>query len=162
VVFAAGFAAIRGIRAGIFASFGSFGERSVDQGSVPIDLVGGVEFNEQEGVQLPPNAGLVPDLEVVTTGFAAATAEFGRQVVPGDARLENEEDAGQDLAIVQVFATGKAETAWRRRRQQGLQPFSECVGEERDHDTSSGWSAVVSGGNVQLLSCQMNHFFRTL
>ncbi len=51
MVFAAGFAAIRGIWAGFFASFGCFGEGGVNQGAFPIDLVGAIEFGQKEGVQ---------------------------------------------------------------------------------------------------------------
>src|SRR6476646_8185250 len=44
MVFAGGLAAIRRVWAGVFASFGCFGEGRVDEGSVPIDLVGPIEF----------------------------------------------------------------------------------------------------------------------
>jgi hypothetical protein len=51
MVFAARFAAIRGIWARFFTSFGCFGEGGVDQGAFPIDLVGAIEFSQNEGVQ---------------------------------------------------------------------------------------------------------------
>ena len=85
MVFAAGFAAIRGIWAGFFASFGCFGEGGVDQGAFPIDLIGAIEFGQKEGVQFQPDAGLVPNSEVMAAGFAASAAEFGRQIIPGEA-----------------------------------------------------------------------------
>jgi len=50
MVFAAGFAAIGGVGAGFFASFGCFGEGGVDQSAFPIDLVGAVEFGQKERV----------------------------------------------------------------------------------------------------------------
>ena len=43
---AAGFAAIRGVRAGILAPFGSLGERGVDESPVPVNHIGGVEFRQ--------------------------------------------------------------------------------------------------------------------
>jgi hypothetical protein len=46
VVLATGFAAIRGVRAGILASLGGLGEGGVDQAPPPIDLVGPIEFGE--------------------------------------------------------------------------------------------------------------------
>src|ERR1700722_6249257 len=78
MVFAAGFAAIRGIWAGFFASFGRFGEGGVDQGALPIDFVGSVEFSQQHRVQLKPDTGLMPDAQVMTAGLAAPTAKLGR------------------------------------------------------------------------------------
>src|SRR5436309_12358327 len=83
VVLAAGLAAVRGIRAGILAPLGGLGEGGVDQRPRPVDLVGAVEFSEQQSVQILPDTGLVPELQVVAAGLATAAAEFGRQVVPG-------------------------------------------------------------------------------
>ncbi len=53
-------------------------------------------------------------------GHAAATAHLDGEVFPGDARLEDEEDAGQRLAVVEGLASGVAEAAGLGGRQQGL------------------------------------------
>jgi hypothetical protein len=42
----------------------------------------------------------------VAAGLAAAAAQFSGQVVPGDAGLEDEEDASEGLAVVQPLAAG--------------------------------------------------------
>ena len=88
-----------------------------------------VEFGQQHRVQLPPDAGLVPEPQVVAAGLAATAAEFGGQVVPGDAGLEDEQDAGEDLAVVQGLAAGEAEAAWGRGRQQRLETFPQGIGD---------------------------------
>ena len=74
----------------------------------------------------------------MATGLAAAAAEFGRQVVPGDAGLEDEQDAGEDLAVVQRLAAGEAEAAGRRRRHQRLHAFPKGIGDKRFHGSLSG------------------------
>ena len=104
MVFAAGFATIRGVWAGFFASFGCFGEGGIDQGAFPIDLVGAIELGQEQGVELEPNAGVVPELQLLPTRFATPPAEFGGQIIPGDAGLEYEENAGEDHAIVERLA----------------------------------------------------------
>src|SRR6266540_3789445 len=80
---------------------------------------------------------LVPEAEVVTAGLAAAAAQFGGQVVPGDAGLEDEEDAGEDLAVVQGLAAGEAEAARGRGRQQGPESLPERVSNQGFHGPSS-------------------------
>jgi hypothetical protein len=61
-------------------------------------------------------------------GHAAAAAHLQRQVLPRDAGLEDEEDAGQRLAIVEGLATGESEPPWLGWRQQRLDPFPEFIG----------------------------------
>jgi hypothetical protein len=55
-------------------------------------------------VQLVPDAGLVPESEVMAAGLAAAATELGGQIVPGDAGLEDEEDSREELAVIQGLA----------------------------------------------------------
>ena len=93
---------------GFFASFGCLGEGRVDQSPFPIDLVGAVEFGQKHGVQFQPHSGFVPETQMIPTRFAAATTKFGRQVIPGDAGLENEENASEDHTTVQRLAAGEA------------------------------------------------------
>src|SRR5262249_51194968 len=131
------FAPIRGIWASIFAPFRRLGEGSVDQSAVPIDLVRPVQFGQQQGVQLDPDAGSVPKLQVVTAGLAATTPKFGRQVVPGNTGLEDEQDAGENLTVIQRLASGKTKAAPRMRRQQRLDSLPERIGYEQLHGESS-------------------------
>ena len=72
----------------------------------------------------------MPPAQVVATGLAAAAAKFGRQVVPGDAGLEDEQDARQDLALVQGLPAGEAETAPAPRWQQRSDVLPEFVGNQ--------------------------------
>jgi hypothetical protein len=65
-----------------------------------------------------PDAGLLPGLEVVLARLAAAPAQLGRQVLPVESRLEDEDDAGKDLAVVQRPSSGVAEVSGQWRRQQ--------------------------------------------
>jgi hypothetical protein len=57
-----------------------------------IDPVSFVQFCQEHGMQLPPNASLVPCLEVVTTATHVAWE--------GHAGLEHEQDAGEHLAVL--------------------------------------------------------------
>jgi hypothetical protein len=170
MVFASGFAAIRGVWAGIFASFWCFGEGGVDQGAFPIDLVGAVKFGQEEGVEFEPHSRFVPDLQMMPTGLAATATQFGRQIIPSDAGLEDEKDAGENHAIVERFAAWKAKSPGRMRRQQRLNAFPKRVRDKRFH---GGPPEILAGGDrmpqlailtmiYQLKPCQMIHFFRTV
>src|SRR5690349_17312635 len=109
MVLAAEFAAIRGIGAGILATFGRLGEAGINQSAAPVDPVGAIKFCQEHGMQLDPNAGLVPNLQVMSTRLAAAVAQVGRQIIPSNPRLKDKENAGENLAVVERFASGKAE-----------------------------------------------------
>lgn len=109
VVLAAGFAAIRGVLASVLAAFGGLGEGAVDDGPRPIDEVRRVEFGQKQGVKLLPDADGVPVPQIFAAGLAAAPTEFGRQIVPGNAGLEDEEDAGENATTIERLAAGKAE-----------------------------------------------------
>src|SRR5208282_3692506 len=141
MVFAPQLAAIRGIGAGIFTPFRRFGEGSVDQGAVPVDLIRAVQLGQQHSVQLDPDTGLVPGLQVIVAGPAAAAAQLGGQIVPGNPGLEDEQDAGEDLTVIQRLASGKTEAALGRSWQQRFESLPECIGNEQLH----GKSSLVSG-----------------
>ena len=57
-------------------------------------------------MELLPDPGGLPVAKPSPAGHAAAAAHLQRQVLPRDASLEDEEDAGQRLAIVEGLATG--------------------------------------------------------
>lgn len=71
MVLATGLAAVGGVRSRGFASFGGLGEGSVDERTRPIDRVGTVQFGQEQGVQALPDAGLVPDAQVMVAGLVA-------------------------------------------------------------------------------------------
>jgi hypothetical protein len=133
----AGASAIRGIFAASFDALEGAGVGAIDGCSRPIDAVGIVQALEQDLVQAWPDTGLIPVAEATPAGLAAATAEFGGQVVPGDVGLEDEPDAGEHLAVIQRFAAEETEMAWGRRRQEGREMLSEGIGNERFHESSS-------------------------
>src|SRR5258708_20441939 len=137
MVLAARLAPIRGIGARVLAPFRRLGEGSVDQGTFPVDQVRAVEFGQQQGMQPDPDAGLVPGLQVMSAGLAATAAQFGRQVVPGHTGLEDEENAGENLAVIQGLASGKPEAALCMWRQQRRHPLPDCVGNEQLHGRPS-------------------------
>src|SRR5262249_46354966 len=103
-----------------------------------------------------------PQAQVVTTGLATAATQFGGQVVPGDAGLEDEEDAGEDLAVVDGLAPGEAEAALGRRGQQGLEAFPQGIGDKRFHGLLLGWWRGRYHPFREQNICQLPHFFRTL
>jgi hypothetical protein len=70
----------------------------------------------------------------MSASFAASAAEFGGQIIPGNAGLEYEEDAGEDHAIVERLTTRVTCSSWRMRRQQRLNTLPKGVGYERFHD----------------------------
>jgi len=84
MVLATGFAAIRRVGASVLTSFRSFGEGCIDEGPVPVDLVGSVKFGQQNSMQIAPNTGFVPQLQVMTTRFAASAAQITGKVVPSE------------------------------------------------------------------------------
>jgi len=112
---------------------GGLAKGGVDQRPRPVDLVGPVEFGQQQGMQLLPDPRPVPEAQVVAARLAAAAAEVGGQVVPGDAGLGHEQDAGEDLAVVQRLAAGEAEAARGRRGQQGLELLPQGIAHQRFH-----------------------------
>src|SRR5436305_8585497 len=159
MVLAAGFAAIRGAGAGIFAALRRFDKGGIDQGPLPIDLVGAVEFGQQHGMKLEPDTGLVPQAQVVAASLAAAAAEFSGQVVPGDAGLEYEQNARKDLAVVQGLAAGEAEAASWRRGQQRLEALPERIGDEGFHGMFSASSGDDSPDHNRAASVPLDSFF---
>src|SRR5262249_61888557 len=84
-----------------------------------------------------------------------------QQVVPGDAGLEDEPDAGEALAIVPGLAAGEAKAA-RRRGPQGLKAFPQGIGPQGSHGASSSSSTNSPGITTMQLLPHVLHFFRTL
>src|SRR6266404_9288602 len=97
--------------------------------------------------------------------FAAATAEFSGQIIPGDAGFEDEENAGKNLATVQRLAAGEAKASLWCWWQQGFDPVPKFVGDERLH---SSLLAIWFRYSRLRSSCArangppFRHFFRTL
>jgi len=60
-------------------------------------------------MQLLEDARSLPLVEAAPAGDAASEAELPRQVLPGDPRVEHEQDPLQRLPIGQALAAGIAE-----------------------------------------------------
>src|SRR5262245_51552490 len=118
MVLGAQLASVRGVRAGVIASPQGPRLGAVDGGTGPVDLVGLLKFFQEDVMEPLPNAGLLPGLEVVLAGLAAAPAQLGGQVLPVDPGPQDEDDAGEDLAVVQGLSPGEARPARRRGWQQ--------------------------------------------
>src|SRR5262245_65210178 len=91
-----------------------------------------------------PDAFLLPAVQAPPTGHAAAAAHFPGEILPGNAGLEDEEDAGQGLAVADGFASRVTKAAGLGGQQQGLDEVPQGIGEEwlGHDDTSSGRGAV--------------------
>src|SRR5205823_869145 len=99
-------------------------------------------------VRCAARAGSLAALTVAASGMpwaaaaAAAAAQLARQVVPAEAGLEDEQDAGAGLAVGQRLAAGVAEAARLGGREQGLDPLPQGIGQQgRGHEDTS-WGAV--------------------
>jgi hypothetical protein len=58
----------------------------------PLELTGGLQLCKQDLMQPLPDAGPLPLVHPPVTGRAAAEAELGRQVTPGDPGVEHKQD----------------------------------------------------------------------
>ncbi len=138
VLFDARTTAIRRIFAASFDTTEGTGAGTVHRRPRPVNEAGIVQTCKQDLDELEPDAGLLPGLEPTPTGQAAATAHLGGEVFPGDAGFEDEEDAGEGLAILQGFSTGRAEATRLGWRQQRLEDLPHFIGDERlGHDSTS-------------------------
>src|SRR6056297_263041 len=129
-VLAALLAAIDGAGAGPTPSAAGPREAAVDDGPVPVDPVGALHLGQQHLVQPPPDTGPIPVAEPSPAGHAAAAAHLAGQVLPVDAGLQDEEDAGEALAVVDRLASGVAEAAGLGRGQQRPDVLPQFIGDE--------------------------------
>src|SRR5271154_4801062 len=117
--FAPQFAAIRGIWAGFRTAQRRLGRGAVHNTQPPIETVGVVEPTQEPDVELFPDPYVLEFLQVVVTGTTTSQTQVRGQVVPGDAGLEDEDDARQYLPAIQGLATRKAEATqfgrWQKR-----------------------------------------------
>src|SRR3954470_18163486 len=123
-------AAVDGAGAGPSATAASAHEAAVDQRPIPVDPIRLVQLGQEPLVELLPDPGLVPVAEPPPAGHAATAAHLLGEILPVDAGLQDEEDAGQRLAVVDRLAAGEAAAARLVWREQGLQPLPERVGDE--------------------------------
>lgn len=108
---AAGFATIDGTGASFRPSAASAQVTAVDQEALEIDFIEEAQMVQQELLDAWPDPGDSPHMEPTPAGHAAAAAHFGGEILPGDARLENEDNAGEGTAIIKEWPP-----AFRMRR----------------------------------------------
>ncbi len=129
VVLAARLAPIHGAGASGPAAVGRADRGAIDQRPRPIDLVGPAEPGQQDSVDPVPGAVGLPVAQASPAGHARAAAHLARQVLPGDASFQDEEDARQGVAV----ADGGASPLGARRRpgrQERADDFPEFVGQD--------------------------------
>jgi len=81
-------------------------------------------------MQLLPDALLLPFAQAPPAGDPRSAAHLLGEGLPGNAGLQDEEDAGQDLAVGHALATGVAVAALHLGDQR-LHHLSELVGDQR-------------------------------
>src|SRR5207249_4981120 len=91
--------------------------RGIQAGARPIDrvcLTQSVEYGEVEAV---PDASLLPVTQPAPAGDTTAAAEFLGQILPGESRLEHEENAGECRPIwdAGTAAFGFGKFRWEQR-----------------------------------------------
>jgi hypothetical protein len=78
--------------------------RRVERGPRPVDPAGFAQAVEQCSVKPLPHPGFVPLLQAPPAGHAAAAAHLLGEHLPGDARLEHEQNTRKSGAIVHARA----------------------------------------------------------
>ena len=89
MVLGPGFASIRRIGAGLIAAPQGSGLGAIDRGAGPIELVGLLELGQEDLVQLLPDPGPLPGIEVVQAGQGQfGVSRLCRLAAPGMMKME--------------------------------------------------------------------------
>jgi hypothetical protein len=125
---AAGFAPIDGTGASFCTGTHGTQVTAVDQETREVYFLEKTQVVEQELMDAWPDAGTTPGTEAAPTGHAAAAAHLLGEILPRNARFEDEDDAGQSPAIVEKWSTA----FWMRRMRWKKQPreFPQMVGQQ--------------------------------
>jgi hypothetical protein len=116
---------LSGAGAGLFTATDGADMGRVDDEPLEVNLVRPTKVGQQDLVDLAPDARGLPVAQAVPTGHAAATAHLLRQILPGQAGLEDEDDPSKDFAIVKEGASPFGLRGMRR--DQRSNPFPEFV-----------------------------------
>jgi hypothetical protein len=111
MVLASQFAPIRGIWASFLASARSAHRGAVHEGTIPIDLVGCLEFREQCFENLLPNSRLLPSPKVAEASVSGGKIAGSGQGTPGYAGMQNEEDAVENPPGLRRFSSSELHMA---------------------------------------------------
>src|ERR1700682_2824343 len=105
------FAPIRGIWACFCASAGSAQRGAIHERTIPIDLVGCLEFSEQDFKKALPDPCLLPLPEATQAGESRGKSTGGRKGPPGDTCLQDEKDAGNNPSGVTRLSSSELNMA---------------------------------------------------
>ena len=138
-VFTAQFAPIHGARAGFFTSTDGTDMGTVYDKPLEVEVVGMAQVRQENLVDLVPEARRLPIAQAVPAGHATAATHFLGQVLPGEASLEDEDNARENFTIIQGWTPtfGLGWMGWN----QGLDQFPEFVREQwfRHNHALSNW-----------------------
>ncbi len=154
VMFAAGFTAICRIGARFIPPCTA----RTDDGSRPIDLVCVLQMREQRFVDALPHTALLPSMQTTPRRHAASPAEFLRQMLPRQPRLQDEENRRQRFAMVDWLATRETLAAFLRRRQQQLDDRPQLVVQNRLRDDRT---SLCNAKRRLTRENQLDHFVRS-
>jgi len=116
------------VRTRLLASAQSTYRRTVNHRTRPINSVTGLQLRQQQLVQSLPHPGRLPIAQSSPAGHAAPASHFLGQVFPANASLEYDNDAEQNLAVIQRLPTRKTKPPRRlRRREQWLDSVPEFL-----------------------------------
>jgi len=147
---AAGLAPIDGAGASFRSSTHGTQVTAVDQETREVDFLEKAQMVEQELMDAWPDAGATPISEAAPTRHAAAAAHLLGEILPRDAGLENEDNAGESPAIVEEWSSA----FWMRRMRWQKQPneFPQVVGKQwPSHGTPPCLAADTDKGVSPLL-----------
>jgi len=112
---------------------------AVDRAPVQVQLAEGAQLVQQQRVQGRPDAGRGPVAQPPPAGHPGAADQRRGQLVPGDAGLEHEHDAGQCGPVTDRSTTRIAMPPRPWWWQQRLDPFPQSVRHELlDHPDQAG------------------------
>src|SRR5260370_38701876 len=104
--------------------------RAIDDRARPDDPLGLMELGQQHLVQPLPDALLVPLLQPPPGGHPRPAPDLLGEMLPGDARLQHEQDARKHPAIIDPLSPGMAKSP-RHLRDQRLDHLPELVADDR-------------------------------
>jgi hypothetical protein len=122
---------------------------AVDGAAVQIQNAVGAQLGQQQRVKLGPDAGLGPVPQPPPAGHSRTAEQAGGQLVPGDAGLEDEHDAGQSGTVIDRPTSRTATAARLGSRQQRFDSLPQPIGHEfLDHPPQPRHGPTVLEGGA--------------
>src|SRR5260370_34411483 len=121
-MFTAQFSPIHGAGAAFVAPAYGTDMGRIHNESMEVDLVVVAQMGQQGLVNLVPDTGGLPVAQAVPASHATAATHLLGQIFPGQAGLEDKDEAGKDFAIVQERASAVGLGGMRRSQGLGHSP----------------------------------------